>query len=208
MNRHLQTLVILGALVGTSCADDAPTVRDQPLEAAGPVVETPRVDPAVERADKKAAAQIQPRGPIDEPVDWASVTSAPAVSPDSFPDEERAKLSQIRVPVLVPPDPALLETVLVTHNGDWYTARMKGDGITVYIRGTRKAFDVPGMEEIHLPDTVLSRTHGIVTVTFRRYGVAYNLDVECLGALDDPRCTEDDYATELVETLAVAGGAP
>ena len=53
---------------------------------------------------------------------------------------------------------------------------------------------------------LVTRTHGVVSLSFVDFGVAYSVDVECARPEDDARCTNNDYVLTLAESLAVLGG--
>ncbi len=185
-----------------ACAQEPETVTVS-LEAA-PAPARPEAPEAPEQRTRDG--DPHPVGPKLQQVNWDEVEIDPAAVA-ALPVAQRTKLDAIRMPVLVPNDAALLATAVVTHNGDWYATTTKGDDVTVYIRGSRAAYTVPGMEEVVMPEVMISRTHGIVTATFQRFGASYNLDVECLGPMEDPRCVDDDYIESVVDGLAVVGGA-
>lgn len=209
---------ILIAVLALSACNAEQTTRSSGLEAASPDrPDDPTNDPTDdwerEKQVKKANARKVPVGPMLEAVDWEEADGFKQLEPRRLPGSEQKKLADIRLPILVPDDDDLLASALVTHHGDWYAAAMNtGDGAEVYIRGTRKAYEVPGME---IPEAAreaaknytLTRTHQIVTVSWRSFGVSYNLDVECAQPTKDTRCTEDEFALGVVENLGVIGGA-
>jgi len=211
--------VLLVACLLLGCTDPEPSVARTPLEPSAhdqePTAKTP--EPTAQSQKPKAKGQrpkangqrpkANDQKPIAREVDWTLARALPRVKA-AVPAAELAKLDAIRVPVLLPDDRQLLQTLLVTHHGDWYAAAMEHDRADIYIRGTRNEFVVPGLEHVEVPEYWVTRTHAIVTVSWRAFGVAYNLDVECFAALEDPRCTEDEYALGLAESLAFAGGQP
>jgi hypothetical protein len=215
------------AVLAVSACNSEQTTRSAPLETAPPEVSTPQVStpevPTGEpetRSDwereiqaKKAHARKVPIGPTLETVDWEEASGFKRLAPSKLPASEREKLADIRLPVLVPDDDSLLASALVTHNGDWYAAAMEtDDDVEVYIRGNRMAYEIPGMQ---IPEAArraaenytLTRTDGIVTVSWRSFGVSYSLELECPEPTRDPRCTEDAFALDVAEHLGVVGGA-
>lgn len=195
---RMRFLLVVVALAVMSCADgDYGATARSSLEAPRPP----------DGVGKKLAAQKQPVGPVPQPVDWEAARRTPALQL-ALPERERPKLGEIEVPVLLPDDPKLLSSLLITHHHDWYAAAMEDNGVDVYVRGNRKAFVVPALQGIEVPDYSVTRVHEILTVSWRAYGVAYTLDVECFAPLEDPRCTNDDYALSLAKSLKLAGGRP
>lgn len=215
MNTRWIIIAILAVFVG--CAESETQTKTAALQTApdGPAVTDQadrRAANELERQIKAEAAQKSPIGPTAQEVDWAEASGFTRIDAAHLPDGEREKLDVIRVPVLVPDDPAVVRTAMITEHENWYAAAMEVDGADVYIRGTRNAFEVPGMD---IPEAArksaenytLTRTHQIVTVSWRSFGVSYSLDVECAKPMDDPRCTQDEYALGLAEKLAVIGGS-
>lgn len=209
---------ILCVLVSMGCADARgdDTTMGQPLEAAAPTPAPPRVAASheaneAERAAKRASADPTPIGPVALDVDWDEVTGFKRLEPTLLPASEQAKLTEVQLPVLAFDDAALLRTALLSHLGNWYVIAVEAAGLHMNIRGTRNAYTVPGME---IPEAArkaadnytLTRTDGIVTVSWRAFNVSYNVDVECSKPMDDPRCTEDEFALRTVEDLGVIGG--
>lgn len=131
-----------------------------------------------------------------------------------MPARSRARLADAPVPLLLPTEGELASTATVTAGPHWAAASMRGDDHTVYVQGARTWFEVPSIEldargdELARREVLISRTHGIVTLTFERFGVGYHIDVECERPLENELCTKDDYVERLHASLAVAlGGA-
>lgn len=76
------------------------------------------------------------------------------------------------------------------------------------MHGTRgsypNTFNLTDEQLAQIQNFTIYRTHEIVTLTFKMYGAAYRIDVEC--AAPDIRCKEDTFVTELAENLVFAGG--
>ena len=207
MNRKYLIAMIATALVG--CTETEPQTRPSALEGSAPPTSVEQIPPEVEREAKKAEAARQPVGPTAQPVDWGEVRGTKTLDPSLLPDDQRVKLDDIAVPVLLPDDGRLLATALITHHHDWYAAAMELKGVDIYIRGTRNAYhvasmDIPEAAAAAADNYILTRTHQIVTVSWRSFNVSYSLDVECAQPMKDTRCTEDQFALDLAERLAVA----
>lgn len=175
----------------------------------------PAFDPEAEAALKRSAG---PTLVITE-ADARALAAWPRLAADeaTLGDEARAVLRDVPLPVLVPDPRALaggLTRSVATRGEHWYAlSTHTDDGLNILVTGNRAAVVHARLEEIDLEPLlrdgrfVLGRTHGVVTVTFRAFGeIAYSVDVECARPLDDPRCTEDDFALELARGLLVAGG--
>lgn len=89
------------------------------------------------------------------------------------------------------------------------TALMTCFADDVAVSGNAKASIVPDTETAEPPElgyheTSITRVHGIVEVSFRAFGIHYDIMVECWDHQYDPRCVEDTYILELVEGLKMA----
>lgn len=196
----LSLLLILGAL----SLPHHPAVADEPPDRAGQA--GTEGDPA-----PAAPPPAAPPGMTLQTIDWREAFKHPRLDPSALPEAERAKLDGISLPVLIPEIPTMLSRALILHGGTWYTASLQDEGHSVYIRGTRASRTMAPLkidEERWGPETrpLLTRTHGVITVSFTWFGAAYSLEVECKAAMADPRCAEDDYAMGLVKDLKLVGG--
>lgn len=166
-----------------------------------------------ERRMKKQGTDPVPTGPTAAEIDWDEVRGTKRVASTALPESERQKLPEIRVPMLAFDDDALLATGRVSHNVNWYVLAVDGpDKLNMNIRGTRNEWRAPNMK---IPDAAkeaarnytLTRTHRVVTVSWRSFGASYSLDLEC-GRPDDARCAEDEFPLQVAESLAIIGGLP
>ena len=112
------------------------------------------------------------------------------------------------VPILVPNDHAGLQDAYWISGEHWYSASIPAhNGIGLYISGSQQTMDRPDLREELLAagyDPVgphFSATHGVWSVHFMAYGIAYMLDVECSAGADDARCADDVFARSVFESL-------
>jgi hypothetical protein len=171
--------------------------------------------PAVESAatpvveGEAPAAQGGTTATIATPaVDWAAADGHRQLDPALLPAPARDALAAVPIPALLPPHAELLSSAVVTTGPAWYGAHLPLDGATVYIQGTLATHPTPPGVAATPPDAApsLTRSHGIVTSSFRAFGVAYTVHVECERPFEDPRCVDDGFIEGLVNGLAVAGG--
>lgn len=213
--RTVSVILVIAASVG--CAEPPPdeaTIQRE-LQVAPIAGDDDRAAAnQLEREMKAQWAGSAPRGPVAEPVDWDEASRFKQLDPARLPTEQRKKLAEVKLPVLAFDDDALLATALLTHHHNWYVIAVKSDdGLHMNVLGNRNAWTVPAMEipeaaRAAAEDYTLSRTHGIVTVSWRSFGTSYSVDVECAKPMSDPRCTEDEFALAVVEQLGVIGGTP
>jgi len=159
-----------------------------------------------------ASALAPPRTPLT--VDWQAARAATVTIPESLSPKIAAQLDGIGMPVLVPDDATLHEGAILTHGPTWYALSMHAEGLNVLVQGQNAALERPALaaelakDPVVADGRIVSVSDAITTVSFRRYGVHYTLDVECARAGADPRCASPDHALELVDRLIVVGGAP
>lgn len=199
---------------------------------AAPLYQPPRdpaFDPEAEAALKRGTIPLpSPSGEgagvgVIVEVDEAAAAAWPTVPASALPEEARETLAAAPLPVLVP-DPAALAGGLAdsraTRGPWWYALSTRTtDGLSLEMTGRREAVVNEAMARVDLTPLLVegrflvSRSHGIVTVSWREFGeVAYSLDVECAQQpLEDVRCAEDAFALELargVLRVDEQGGQP
>lgn len=204
--------VLLILLFGAGCHETV-QAPDGHESAAQELLEGPTLEPVsvtafdVERATKEAWSK-----PVQiTDVDWSDAVAHPKIAADLLSSEQVAKLDGIKMPVLLPNEPALLQAANIVTGEHWYSASMQANGITVVIHGSKAAHNV----DLKVPEKTLElmrnftvyRTHEIVTLTFTMYNVAYALDIECANPVADDRCNKDETIMQMAENLVLAGGA-
>lgn len=213
----LERLIVMScaSFLAVGCADTKPerSTTEQGLERSAPGL--PGDDRAAandyERRMKKESADPTPTGPTPAEIDWDDVAGTKRVAATALPESEHKKLAEVRVPMLAFDDDALLATGRVSHNVNWYVLAVEGpEGLNMNVRGTRNEWRAPNMK---IPQAArdaaenytLTRTHRVVTVSWRSFGASYSLDLECAKP-DDARCAQDDYPLQVAESLAIIGG--
>ncbi|MBX2800432.1 MAG: hypothetical protein KTR31_22320 [Myxococcales bacterium] len=176
-----------------------------PLDAsAGPRTQEAR-DKA--RAGKRLAAERR------DAIDWESTERRKRVNLGDLSAENRQRISQSTVPVLLPRVPALLRNAVLFVGDGWYTATMKGPEHHVFVRGTRVSRPAQWNERerraiMDVKDSLrVTRIEGIVSMSFSVHGAAYNVEIECRRGQRDRLCANDGPVEQLFKGLALAGGA-
>lgn len=135
-----------------------------------------------------------------------------------WPDDEMMSASTTH-PAFVEADKTLLP-VLVPHRfldlrslrfvGEplAYTVSARTFGASVAITGTRVIFDLPGQmpaapQEAKATGQLAEK---FASAGYVRFGVAYQVDVEC-EATGDRRCSSLDYVRELLDEVELVGGS-
>ena len=193
-------LLFLLACGSPQPAEPAPAVPSDPSEPTE----------AVDEMAMKEAVRMPTDRRID-PIDWEEAFERQRVQVATLPKSAQAPLAEANLPVLLPSDPALLATVVFHGGENWYAATCQGKGYEVLVRGTRiahsVALDAKTKAAMAPRDEVrITRTEGIVTASFSRYGAAYNLEIECDEGVADAHCASDDVVQDMVRKLGFAGG--
>ena len=78
------------------------------------------------------------------------------------------------MPVLLPREQSLIDSATFTSKDDWYAAGMEGDGVSVYVSGTRLEFVHPSIDarRIDASEPRVTRNELIMTMSFKRWGAA------------------------------------
>ncbi len=182
-----------------------------------------KASPIVEPFEPEDSTQIEPivGGTGDEQlkalvseelaVDWDAARIYPQLDRAQLSDPQKQTINEAPVPVLLPDQSKLLGSALLTTGPGWYAASMTEDDASVYVGGNAKVVRIPGVESLEPPTLgeqalPIIRSEGIVEISFKAFGIYYDLSVECYDHENDPRCTQDDYALQLVDELKLAQG--
>ncbi|NWH09516.1 MAG: hypothetical protein HXY22_12890 [Alphaproteobacteria bacterium] len=135
----------------------------------------------------------------------------------------KPRLRRMRLPLVLPSRQGMMDRVDVYPRQDSYAASSREDRAVVEIFGSRiagrveKASFFPGIRrESQKGAFRIDRTDYGIDIVFNRFGAAYNISVICDDPGRDERCTNDDYAISLMNSIEVSamadadimGGAP
>ena len=174
-----------------------------------PVEESEQAVQTVEQRESEPEADGDET--VLEEVDWEEAQRRSAIAAGRLSEQAQKLAADSPVPLLLPDDDELLGSLHLTLGDAWYAASMRGAEHSVVFNGTHRTHRAPkagGAKEDDHPREeghTLTRTHGIVTLTFEEFGVAYAIDVECERPLENRLCVEDDYVLSLAENAGVAG---
>lgn len=147
-------------------------------------------------------------------------TTRPAVVPESprvalLPADSREVVRTSRLPLLLPRDPALLSSAIVTSGPHFSALSVQLGGLSVSISGTDVRHDLaeeepplPAPHQVRGRPATFTVNDGIRSVSWDEANVAWIVDVECYDVEGDARCADDDYLTALTESLELVGGVP
>lgn len=205
-------LVTVSALLLCACATDgqlpseASSVQQELVVDTTETVPAHSVSPAVESFGKTARVDVVAQ------VDWASVQGHDRVDVARLAPAVAVAVSGAPVPVLIPSGESFVESAAVYTGADWVSTQHRGEGVSVEVFGTRRAFAHPEvavheLERIAEERPLITRSEGVPFISFTRFGVAYQMSVECEAGPDDPKCAEFDYLRQVYDSLAIVGGA-
>ena len=145
-------------------------------------------------------------------IDWRAASMYRQIPSERAPERLREALAESPVPVLLPDSEEVLRTVEPTVTENWYAAMLEVEGREVTIEGDRVArvasdLEVPpaGEEQAERKFKV-TQTHGVMTVTFTSFGAGYTIDIECEKVNERGHCTDESFAIDVANSLAVLGG--
>ncbi|MGB0591988.1 MAG: hypothetical protein ACPGU1_20090 [Myxococcota bacterium] len=178
--RLLCGLLVIVTLSGHPSAHDA--TRDAPHVSAPARGERLQSHPALDRA---MAALL--------PIDVQQTLHRAAATP-TLP------------PVLLPARAGLLRSAQLIVGPSWHALSMRESDYSVYIHASARAIALPGVKRppVRVPSLNvprISRTHDIVTAHFVAWGVAFDVDIECMGGVAHPLCDDDILVHELLRSL-------
>ncbi|MFO0554915.1 MAG: hypothetical protein U0271_41445 [Polyangiaceae bacterium] len=214
MRSPKQLLLACAVLVG-ACAP--PTDDNRPTPPSGPAAQrAPQPHDARPTAIHAGPARaelldVRPAAYSPSEVDATVLARLPAA--------ERASVATSPLPVLLPRSSGWAESARVVSRPAFYAASMTGAGadmgLHIAISASRVRHRYADMERddghtrSHIvrghPAWVLAN-EGIWSVSFEERGVEYVVDVECAGALEDPRCQGPATVLSVAEDLVLVGG--
>jgi len=179
---------------------EAPPAEPGPASESEPEPFEPPARPAAVRSEAR--------------IDWQAartdLASTPGMAmPEGF---------QVQSGEQAPPVPVLLPTGLATTAGtnggprfvplpDGYLATYPGTDYDITVSGTNEVFDAaPGLGDGVAELSYVSTVDGAM-VSFTRYGAGYVVEFVCkgTGGADGSGCISEDAATELAQSLIIAG---
>lgn len=131
----------------------------------------------------------------------------------ALPKSEQDKIAKSVVPVLLLPNIRdFVEPRLVVQDM-YYTASFNDGKQSISIQGSRLSYEYPGLRSSPNTDKRRIRsTEGLITVSeaiwtasWKEFGAAYVLSVECAEARDR-RCESGEYVTRVANSLLYVGG--
>ena len=114
--------------------------------------------------------------------------------------------SPTQAPILLPERSALLRSAQVTFGPSWHGVSMQTLDYSVYVHASARAISVPGIRRppVRIPSLKvprISRTHDIVTAHFVAWGVAWDVDIECMGGVEHALCADDVLVHAFIRSL-------
>jgi hypothetical protein len=137
-------------------------------------------------------------------VDWEAARKHPQLEPSRLSEKQRQAAKNAPVPVLLPDRGALLCSALITTGPSWFAASMAEGQTTITISGNSKVIRVPGVPEppaLEDPNLKADAGEGRLEVNFKAFGIYYDISVECYDGAKDPRCADDRFVMQLVNSL-------
>ncbi len=140
-------------------------------------------------------------------VGWEAARKHPRIGISRLSEQQLQAAQRAPVPVLLPDRDALVRSALITTGPGWYAASMAEGQATVAISGNSKVIRIPNIPEPPaLGDPALKpgAGEGRQEVSFKAFGIYYDLSVECFDHQNDARCADGQYVTQLLKSLKLA----
>lgn len=154
------------------------------------------------RADDAAAkARFVGPSPVPVAVDRAALAEAEKER-GALPEKLAAAVTEMKLPMLLPADEALVASARMVQGDGWCGATMSDGQVSVYVHATTRWFESP--TKVGAARDAVSMTDGIATIALARFGVAYTIDVECVA----PGCDARGRAEAIRTSLRYVGGGP
>jgi hypothetical protein len=148
------------------------------------------------------------------PVIWPSPDIINKVVLNALPLASQEVVTKSPIPVLIPASHELATVAVVRAKQYWYDVSIRQPGISISIDATKITHVIPDINVSRRSDYhVRGDVNAAVgpdevgwNITWKEFNVAYNLTLACHD-LKEPRCVDDTYIRELVDSLVFVGGA-
>lgn len=212
--------LIFVALLFSACSRSMPARVAEPSDQATDPAQLREEEEAKRRASAEAHADGSGAPPprlVELKADEEAQERHPRFDARDLPPALLKSIGETPLPVLLPSarslgDDRAYEQANFIGAPRWYSVSFSfDDGLSLELRGAAAAREHQGMSPPGPADPeepTLSRTHGIVDLSFARFGVGYALQIECAAPLDDPRCVKDEFVRGIYESLALVESAP
>jgi hypothetical protein len=200
---HLRVSALIVA-VAASLALTA-SAQQPALRQAGQArfVRAPLVSPRILAVDLQSA-RLQVRAPLNQRGRLINLR---------FIASNRALIDQVAIPVMLPSEPPLASNLRLFPNGAHYAVSSKSGGMSFHMTGHGRAFDLmpaaarrlPGADfRARIPNDgiVIEHTEFGIDASFRRFGAAYSISLECADP-SDFRCYDETFIRGLIARLMV-----
>lgn len=216
--------VVFAVALMSSCSRSTPARVSEPTDEGSDLRIDPREEEEAKRrlsdgVDEGSPNTTAPRPPklVDLQASLEAASEHPRIALRMLPNALASAIEETPLPVLIPSERALqndeaYEGANFIGAERWYSVSFSfDDGLSLELRGVSAARDHQGYEppeSAALEGPTLSRTHGIVDLTFSRFGIGYALQIECAEPLSDPRCAKEDFVQGVFESLLLVERAP
>ncbi len=155
------------------------------------------------------------RAPVFQPA-----VGVRAAAAETLKQARAAEIAAVSIPVLIPDQQRVRDTVQIFGQADAYTAIAEvADGVDMRISGSRKRLVLdrpparqealrkmrsarPPLPGVNAP-YVITRSESSTDLSFSRFNVGYVLSVICDDPDNDARCAEDEFIAALASSLAL-----
>jgi hypothetical protein len=124
-------------------------------------------------------------------------------------------IKNTKLPVYIPSSLAYDKKMVVVANKNFYTISFLLQGATLMVSGDKTfqesvSISNSGFQKMMKasPSVEFMEEEGMRSANFNRYGVNYELLIECDKPKKDARCKEENFLRKLYSRLIMVGGRP
>ncbi len=207
-SRNWQLSLVALALIGlwfAGCSTEGNTVEEE--EAVSGELKA-------DEASSVNGESAQSDSTVEEVDEWGG-EEVPTLDDGVLDEEMITEFEEVEVPVLLPSDEHLLADAIVLAEEKFYTVTMHVEDEAgerdhvVIVQGTRLDREISDEgvgDDERGDDYHIERVHKIPTLKFERFGISYQVHVECNRPHKNHHCTEDDYIESIADSLAIVPG--
>lgn len=198
--------VVVGAFSAGGCDANPTAEPDETRSRAAPVAGPDELTPSPPSRGRVLGGQT-----VSRIVAWPDSRTRDTTAYEGLNAAARRNIDDAPVPVLVPGDPELLASAVVTTGTHWAAVATAAAGQHVSIQISRQAKVYPhikaaqGTHEVRGHAAFVTHNEGVWVASWIENGVAYNIELECAD-LKGAACQDSAAVVALAETLRFVGG--
>ena len=146
------------------------------------------------------------------PVQWPAKTNHQQKIEKSYPLKLKEKIKKVKLPVLLPKAYIFNSKMSIVADKNYYATTIFLKGANLMVSGDKsyqlemRDIDVKSQKMLKRVKQEFTRSEGMMTTDFSRYGVNYSMTLECDNFNQDKRCANSDFLKKAFRDLVLVGG--